>query len=113
MKTCLRKATSIHSYIATILKGGKGEPAAKPCLEDCLNLYSDAIRSVQKAVASFKIKDYSSANIQMSAAMDASTNCEDGFQEVVVGQDLTSPLAKQDGDFFQLAGISLAITHMI
>ncbi|XP_026405858.1 putative invertase inhibitor [Papaver somniferum] len=113
MKTCLQKATSIHSYIAKMLKGGKGEPAAKPCLEDCLNSYTDAIRSVQKAAASFKIKDYNSANIQMSAAMDASTSCEDGFKEVVVGQDLTSPLAKQDGDFFQLAGISLAITRMV
>ncbi|KAI3858680.1 hypothetical protein MKX03_027383 [Papaver bracteatum] len=100
MKTCLQQETSIHSYIAKILKGGEGEPAANPCLKDCLNLYSDDVH-------------YSSANIQMTAAMNASTNCEDGFKEVVVGRDLTSPLAKQDGDFFQLAGISLAITHMV
>ncbi|KAI3920183.1 hypothetical protein MKX01_017840 [Papaver californicum] len=107
MQTCLQNATSIHSYVAQVLKHGKEEPAAKPCLENCLGLYSDAIGSIQKSITSFKIKDYGSASIQMSAAMDASTSCEDGFS-----QDLTSPLTKQDGDFFQLTAISLAIISM-
>ncbi|RZC57058.1 hypothetical protein C5167_004359 [Papaver somniferum] len=112
MRTCLKKARSIHSYIAQILEDGKEVPAAKPCLEDCLDLYSDAPDSIPKAVQYFKDKDYSSANIEMSAAMDASVTCEDGFTEVV-SQHLISPLTKQDGDFFQLTAISLAITNMV
>ncbi|MCL7034758.1 hypothetical protein MKW94_021090 [Papaver nudicaule] len=114
MQTCLGNAIFIHSYIDEILKDGKEIPTAKPSLEYCLNLYSDAIRSIQKAKnlgGLFKNKDYSSVNTHMSAAMDASTSSEDGFKEV--SQGLTSPLTKQDGDFFQLTGISLTITRMI
>ncbi|RZC72560.1 hypothetical protein C5167_048046 [Papaver somniferum] len=109
MQICLQNATSIHSYIAQILKDGKGELAAKPCLEDCLDLYEDALDSIPNAMQYFKAKDYSSSNIQMSAAMDASVTCEDVFKEF----DLTSPLTKQDGDFFQLTAISLTITNMV
>ncbi|KAI3920599.1 hypothetical protein MKW98_020500 [Papaver atlanticum] len=112
MQICLQNATSVHSYIAQILEDGKQVPAAKPCLEDCLDLYSDALDSIPKAMQYFMDKDYSSANIEMSAAMDASVTCEDGFKEVV-SQHLISPLTKQDGDFFQLTAISLAITNMV
>ncbi|MCL7026150.1 hypothetical protein MKW94_014531 [Papaver nudicaule] len=111
MQTCLQNATSIHSFIDQILKDGKEAPEAKPLIMSCLGLYSDAIRSVKKAIKNFKIKDYNSANIEMSAAMDASTGCEDGFKEVL-NQALT-PLTKQDDEFFQLTGISLVITKMV
>ncbi|KAI3895135.1 hypothetical protein MKX03_011002 [Papaver bracteatum] len=109
MQTCLQKATSIHSYIAKILKHGKEEPAAaKQWLESCLELYSLAVDNVEKAIASFKIKDYFSANIEISAAMDDSGTCEDLFKEDF-GQNLTSPLAKQNDEFCQLAAIPLGI----
>ncbi|KAI3858679.1 hypothetical protein MKX03_027382 [Papaver bracteatum] len=109
MRTCLKKATSIHSYMAKILKRGKEKPAEQQWLERCLQLYSSAIDGVQKAIASFKIKDYSSANIEITTAMDSSVSCEELFKENF-GQDLTSPLAKQDGEFYQLTEISLDIT---
>ncbi|KAI3834755.1 hypothetical protein MKX03_003482 [Papaver bracteatum] len=112
MQICLQNATSVHSYILQILKDGKQVPAAKPCLENCLDLYSDALDSIPEAMQYFKDKDYSSANIEMSAAMDASVTCEDGFKEVL-SQYLISPLTKQDGDFSQLTAISLAITNMV
>ncbi|XP_026397064.1 uncharacterized protein LOC113291785 [Papaver somniferum] len=35
------------------------------------------------------------------------------ISEVLLGLALPSPLTKQNGDFFQLTGISLAITNMI
>ncbi|KAI3974923.1 hypothetical protein MKX01_005034 [Papaver californicum] len=109
MQTCIKNAKSIHSYVAQILKHGKEGRVAKRCLDDCLELYSDAIDSVQEAIASFKIKDYDSANIQMSAALTDSTTCEDGFTEF----RMTSPFTKQHGDFFQLTAISLDIISMV
>ncbi|RZC57057.1 hypothetical protein C5167_004358 [Papaver somniferum] len=112
MQICLQNATSVHSYISQILKDGKEEPAARPCLQDCLDLYSDALDFIPEAIQYFEDKDYSSANIEMSAAMDASVTCEDGFKEVV-SQYLISPLTKQGGDFSQLTAISLAITNMV
>ncbi|KAI3847053.1 hypothetical protein MKW92_041560 [Papaver armeniacum] len=109
-QTCLQKATSIHSYIAKILKYGKEEPAAaKQWLESCLELYSFAVGDVEKAIASFKMKYYFSANIEISAAMDSAVTCEDLFKEDF-GQDLTSPLAKQDDEFYRLTEVSLGIT---
>ncbi|KAI3834610.1 hypothetical protein MKX03_029135 [Papaver bracteatum] len=101
---------NLESYQCNIY--GKEVPITKPCLEDCLDLYSDALDSIPKAMQYFKDKDYSSANIAMSAAMDASVTCEDGFKEGVC-QHLISPLSKQDGEFFQLTAISLTITNMI
>ncbi|XP_026405857.1 putative invertase inhibitor [Papaver somniferum] len=109
MRTCLRKATSIHSYIAKNLKQGKENPTEKQWFQRCLELYSSAIDGVQKAIESFKIKDYSSANIEITTAKDSSVTCEDLFKENF-GPDLTSPLAKQDGEFSQLTEISLDIT---
>ncbi|RZC67786.1 hypothetical protein C5167_011479 [Papaver somniferum] len=113
MQTCLQNATSVHSYIGQLLKDRKTQPIPKSSVNSCFNRYRDAIRSVQKATSSFKTKDFSSANIQMSAAMEASIMCEYEFEEVLLGLALPSPLTKQNGDFFQLTGISLAITNMI
>ncbi|KAI3832340.1 hypothetical protein MKX03_034657 [Papaver bracteatum] len=113
MQTCLQNATSVHSYIGQLLKDRKTQPIAKSSIRGCLYEYKDAIRSVQKATASFKTKDYGSANIQISAAMQDSIFCEYEFEEVLLGLALPSPLTKQNGDFFQLTGISLAITNMV
>ncbi|KAI3913008.1 hypothetical protein MKW92_040028 [Papaver armeniacum] len=56
----------------------------------------------------FIARDYFKANIRMSAAMDASTNCEDGFKET----GLISPLTKMNDSYFQTTAIALAITNM-
>lgn len=131
MQTCLQNATSIHSYIGKIFKDGKTRPDIKPIITFCLDNYSDAIRSVQKATASFKSKDYRSANTQLNVALDDSLMCEYGFKEVLLGDSpvispltkqkqngdldlpVVSPFTKQNGDMFQLARISIAITNMV
>lgn len=114
MQTCLQNATSIHSYIGKIFKDGKTRPDIKPIITFCLDNYSDAIRSVQKATASFKSKDYRSANTQLNVALDDSLMCEYGFKEILLDESpVVSPFTKQNGDIFQLAGISIAITNMV
>ncbi|OUZ99186.1 Pectinesterase inhibitor domain [Macleaya cordata] len=111
MELSSSNATYIRSYIGKLLKDGQGvDPRAKKNLQDCLELYSNAIVDVQYAIIALKARDFMEANTQMSAAMDASTTCEDGFKE---DKGLVSPLAKEDNDFFQLTAISLAITNLV
>ncbi|MCL7024751.1 hypothetical protein MKW94_004608 [Papaver nudicaule] len=98
------------------MKDGKEAPVAKPYISYCLDQYSEAITAVQKAITSYKTRDYSGANTQMTAAMDASYWCEHSFHDLLVLEEdyvMTSPLTKQNDDFFRLSGISLAITNMV
>ncbi|KAI3850966.1 hypothetical protein MKX03_036446 [Papaver bracteatum] len=109
MRMCLENATSIHFYIDHILKDGKGEPAAKQCVKVCSQVYSDALDSIQSAIASFKSKDYDLANMHINSAMNAAFDCERGFTEL--GQNATSTLIKLDADYVQLTVIPLTITY--
>ncbi|XP_057971717.1 putative invertase inhibitor [Malania oleifera] len=82
----------------------------KNCLKDCSELYADAVDSVKEAVDSFKGRDYDSANIKMSAAMDASSTCEDQFKE---GKGSKSPMTESSKQMFQLSGMALTIINML
>ncbi|OVA07568.1 Pectinesterase inhibitor domain [Macleaya cordata] len=114
MELCMNNATYISSHIVKLLEEDQTrvlvDPRAKKYLRDCLYLYNNAIPDVEDAIKAFEDKDNFSANIKMSAAMDASITCEDGFKEE---EDLVSPLAKEDGDFFQLTATALAINNLV
>ncbi|KAK9094897.1 hypothetical protein Scep_026366 [Stephania cephalantha] len=56
-----------------------------------------------------KTNRYFDANIQVSAVMDASTTCEDGFSEK---EGEVSPLTSMNNVMFQLCAIALSITNM-
>ncbi|OVA09275.1 Pectinesterase inhibitor domain [Macleaya cordata] len=110
MDLCEENATYMHSYMEKLLDPEEDQtrvdPRARKYLKDCLYLYENAIPDVEDAIKAFEGKDYFTANIKMSAVMDASTTCEDGFKEE---KDLVSPLAKEDSDFFQLTATALAV----
>ncbi|XP_042491517.1 putative invertase inhibitor [Macadamia integrifolia] len=99
--------TKVSSRIAELLNDKKLVRDVKIRLEDCKELYSNAIDQVKPAIDAFKSKDYKSANIEVSAMMEAPTTCEDGFKEE---PGLQSPLVAEDNYFFQLTSIALAIT---
>ncbi|KAF8380639.1 hypothetical protein HHK36_028129 [Tetracentron sinense] len=105
----ISNATNVVSNIAKLLKDKSIDPFAKTVLEDCLDLYSDAIPTLKEAVGKFNSKDYYQANVDVSSAMDASSTCEDGFKE---RKGVVSPLTKENHDIFQLTAISLAIIEM-
>ncbi|MCL7032939.1 hypothetical protein MKW94_029106 [Papaver nudicaule] len=111
IELCSNNATYIHTYIDGILKDGKPEPErARTCLQECVDLYSDASEEVQTAMKAFKGKDYeTTSRILYGAAINANT-CKIGFTEL--GVDF-SPLKKQDYDIYQLTGISLSIIRII
>ncbi|KAI3935675.1 hypothetical protein MKW98_022683 [Papaver atlanticum] len=101
------KANSIRIVIKRLLGTNKNRVDNK-CLQDCLKIYANAAEDLMEVITDFNAKDYFEANIQMSAAMDASTNCEDGFKQM----GLVSPLTKMNDRYFQTTAITLAITNM-
>ncbi|OUZ99184.1 Pectinesterase inhibitor domain [Macleaya cordata] len=105
-------ATHTNLYIKKLLNQKQISQYCKIRLIDCLDLYSDAIISLKNAIKDFTSRHNFEANIEVSAAMDASTTCEDGFDEMKKCSE-ASPLTKRNNDMFQLAAISLAIINMV
>ncbi|KAJ4957773.1 hypothetical protein NE237_024884 [Protea cynaroides] len=107
----LTKSNASHtkSFIKNLLKNKKLDPFVKLALQDCMEVYSDAVDLLKEAIKDVKEKRYSEANIKLSSAMDSSSSCEEGFNEKK-GKD--SPLTKENKDVFQLAAISLSIINM-
>ncbi|GMI95721.1 hypothetical protein like AT5G46940 [Hibiscus trionum] len=106
-----RNLTNSRSYIKELLtKNKRMEPFVRSCLQDCLDLYSDAILTGRQAIQDYKAKRYDDSNIDVSSIMDAATTCEDGFREK---EGVVSPLTKRNNDTFQLSAISLSIINMI
>ncbi|KAI3741702.1 hypothetical protein L1987_59376 [Smallanthus sonchifolius] len=75
--------TDTRCYIKQLLKNNtkKLDPYVKSCLDDCFELYSDAISGIKQAMKSYSSKRFFDANVQISSVMDATTTCEDGFKE--------------------------------
>ncbi|XP_054782905.1 putative invertase inhibitor [Prosopis cineraria] len=79
-------------------------------LKDCLELYSDAITTLEEAIGDYKRKRYVDSNVKVSSVLDASSTCEDGFEEK---RGVVSPLTKRNNDTFQLSAIALSIIEMV
>ena len=58
---------------------------------------------------SVKSGDYRSANVHLSAALDAPSTCEDGFKE----KHTTFPVTNENNVLFQKIVILLAFTNML
>lgn len=110
----ISNATKIRSFVSKILKGEKppvlADPRARLCLKDCLQIYSDAIYDLHKARQNFRARDFASVGVEISAAMDAPSTCEDGFGEMK-GRPV-SPLTLVNQAFFQWTAISLSFSIM-
>lgn len=85
----------------------------KGCLQDCLELYNDAISSTKQAMEQYKSENYMDANTYLSSIMDDATTCEDGFMEREGQDQVVSPLTKRNNDTFQLSAMALSIVQMI
>ncbi|XP_020081110.1 putative invertase inhibitor [Ananas comosus] len=89
-------------------------PSKRDRLGVCDEVYSDAIDRIRDAVRSIEAGLYSDAVTFLSAALDASENCEDAFGEGAEDDGSAaappSPLEREDGEYERLAEIALAIT---
>ncbi|KAL6494155.1 hypothetical protein OROGR_032064 [Orobanche gracilis] len=86
------------------------DPYVERCLDDCLELYSDAIPSVKQAMRNYNAKRFDEANVHIASIMDASTTCEDGFKE---RKGVVSPLTKRNNDAFQLSALALSTINIV
>ncbi|KAL3651169.1 hypothetical protein CASFOL_007572 [Castilleja foliolosa] len=101
--------TDTRCHVKQLLKNTTLAPYVKRCLNDCFELYSDAIVSVKQAMRHYNDKRFDEANVQISSVMDASTTCEGGFEEGRV----VSPLSKRNNDTSQLSAIALSVMRII
>ncbi|CAH2046132.1 unnamed protein product [Thlaspi arvense] len=101
---------SVRGIAQKIFNDGKTSPAVKAALQDCIKFYGDAIDSLNEALTAVKSHDYSSANVQLSAAFDVPSNCEDGFKE---GKQAKSPITNENNVLTQRILIPLAFSNMV
>jgi pectinesterase inhibitor-like protein len=110
IKITRHNVTNTCDYIKDLLKKKDKDPFIKECLNDCLEVYSDAITTFRVAIRDYKAKRYEDCNFKLSSIIDASTTCEDGFKQK---NDVISPLTKRNKNVFQLSAIALSIVNML
>ncbi|KAI3787462.1 hypothetical protein L1987_41949 [Smallanthus sonchifolius] len=104
--------TDTRCYIKRLLKNDTKihDPYVKSCLDDCFELYSNAISGIKQAMKSYNSKRFFDANVQISSVMDATTTCEDGFKQ---RKGVVSPLTERNDATFQLSAITLSIMNIL
>ncbi|CAH8338281.1 unnamed protein product [Eruca vesicaria subsp. sativa] len=103
------KTTNVKGIVETMLKNKTYPPGTEPELRTCVELYNGANGSLNEALMNVKSRDYRSANVHLSAALDAPSTCEDGFKE----KHATSPVTNENNVLFQKILIPLAFTNML
>lgn len=101
--------TDTKNHIKNLLRK-KCHSSIKMRLDDCFELYSNAVTDIKQAMRNYKSEHYDDANILISSVMDAATTCENGFKEK---RGILSPLTKRNNATFELCGIGLSIIHIL
>ncbi|CAL0313683.1 unnamed protein product [Lupinus luteus] len=100
--------TNIIANILKLLNNQTFSQYTKACLKDCSSLYEYSISTLNDAIVAFKSKDFDTANLKLSAALDTSVTCEDQFK---LKNGEVSLLTKENNVYFQLNAISLAFVN--
>ncbi|CAI0418249.1 unnamed protein product [Linum tenue] len=114
MKLTARNATRIVKRISRMLitRGAAMDPYCRHALGDCLELYADAKGELNDAAKDvFEYRDCFKANVEVSAAMDSASTCEDGFRERRYRSG--HPLAVENEVFFRLTAVLLSFINML
>ncbi|KAJ3680642.1 hypothetical protein LUZ60_016920 [Juncus effusus] len=97
-------ATKMQLRIKEMIEKEKNK-ARRNRLDTCMEVYSDAIDDINNAAGAIDSGRDTDAQMFLSAALDASSDCEDAFSEA----DDESPLENEDGDYGKVAAIALAV----
>ncbi|KAL1213950.1 Pectinesterase inhibitor 12 [Cardamine amara subsp. amara] len=108
-KTAAAKNTNVVGTAQQILKTGKLDKPTEESLRDCVQLFNDAIDDYNKTLGDVTSRDYSSANVHLSAALDASSTCDDGFKEI----KKQNPISNESYVLYHKILIPLAFTNMV
>ncbi|OAY49468.1 putative invertase inhibitor [Manihot esculenta] len=109
LKLTRLNVTDTRHNIKDLLKNKRLDSSLRSCLNDCFDLYSDAIPTIKQAIKDYNSNHYEDVNIAVSAVTDASTTCEDGFKEI----GIVSPLTGRNNNTFELSAIALSIINML
>ncbi|XP_043717167.1 putative invertase inhibitor [Telopea speciosissima] len=103
------KMSRLISYTENLVKYKQfNDSYVKEALKDCVELYSDGIDSVMVATMAYKVRDYGTANVHMSAAFDSAFDCEDGFNE---RRGVEFPLKKLNQVMISVNELALYFTY--
>ncbi|XP_057971715.1 putative invertase inhibitor [Malania oleifera] len=100
----------VHALIKELLNQNS-DNKSRGRLQDCSSVYSGAVYDTRDAFLAFRSGDYQSANVHVSAAMDASKVCEDGFAMSTEGA--RPPLGNNNKEIFGLSAVALFIINML
>ncbi|CAH8366681.1 unnamed protein product [Eruca vesicaria subsp. sativa] len=84
-------------------------PALKKAYTSCVEQYKNTISSLDEAKKSLESGDGPGLNIKVSAAMEGSTTCQDGFVNVKADPSVTTEI----DDFQNICSIVLVISNMM
>ncbi|URD92071.1 PMEI [Musa troglodytarum] len=102
------KTTSASDKVKGLLANAS-DTKTKQCLESCESVYEDLLTDLKTSILAIKNGRLGDAKTHLSAAVDAPSTCEQGFEELTV----PSPLTKEDSDLTQISTIALAFTNML
>lgn len=63
IKLVRANVTSIRCYIKYLLRDKKIDPYVRSCLDDCLELYSDALPTIKQALKDYQAKRYAGNDV--------------------------------------------------
>ncbi|XP_039050660.1 putative invertase inhibitor [Hibiscus syriacus] len=107
----LRDATRTLSVIKGLLRNETSglRQMKTACLRDCDLLYSDGVVTLVDSVGAFLEGRYGDAGAWVTAVMEGTTTCEEGFRDV----DEASPLTERNYSLFQLCDVALCIMNLL
>ncbi|KAK6947476.1 Pectinesterase inhibitor domain [Dillenia turbinata] len=97
----ISKASTLASRYSILVKKYPNQN-----LQDCSKISSKATSTLEGKLKSYMIKDYPTTNVRVSAAMEDSADCSEGFQ----GEN-KDPLQRMNSAFIKLAKISLSFVR--
>ncbi|KAK6275090.1 PREDICTED: putative invertase inhibitor [Theobroma cacao] len=109
MELALQNATNTLSIIKELVNNETLGPSSLACLSDCSLLYSDGVVTLVDTVGAFLTGQYGNADAWVSAVMQGTATCEEGFQDM----ELVSPLTKENYSLFQLCDVLLCIMNLL
>ncbi|KAG0490339.1 hypothetical protein HPP92_007202 [Vanilla planifolia] len=104
-----KKAKQVLGDIDNLSKHGPIDRATKQCLDTCKESYADAVDGLKESAVSIKSGHIDDARTLLSAAFDAGSTCEQGFEELKI----KSPLSKDNDEYTSVGRISLAVAALL
>ncbi|KAM7525112.1 hypothetical protein LguiA_015014 [Lonicera macranthoides] len=111
MELALTNTTNTISTVEKLINSGDSfDKYAIGCLNDCLELYSDAVSVIQDAIEAFLLGEYDVANLKISAVMENTVTCQYGFREK---EGEVTPLTNENYGVYELSETALCIINLV